>query len=254
MIRILLYASDTCHRSQLPLVTDKILTDFGSCNHAYSRVEKPCDLADMAKRVHPGFFDIIVACIATPQEAGEVFAALKTLRNCGFDASIVIGASSPDLVKQALSVKASGFCQTDDGPDGLKRALAPAAIRALESHSQTIGIRSAAGVCNVRADEIIFAESSKKGSIIHMADGSTPLVRTTLQALFTRLEGTSAFVKAGSSFIVNLANVRLADNGAVIFSDGESIIIPVRARKPFKDTLETYWRNGILPQVAPVQA
>ena len=246
MIRILLYASDTCHRSQLPLVADSILTGFGSCNHAHSRVETPCDLADIARRVHPGFFDIIVACISTVQEADEVFEALATLRNCGFDASIVVGAPSPDLVKQALDVNASGFCQTGDGPEGLKRALAPAATRALERHSQTIGIRSSTGVCNVRTDDVLFAESSKKGSIVHMADGTTMLVRTTLQALFTRLEGTSAFIRTGSSFIVNLANVRLADNGAVIFSNGESIIIPVRARKPFKETLETYTRKGIL--------
>ena len=48
------------------------------------------------------------------------------------------------------------------------------------------------------------------------------------------------FIKAGSSFIVNLDNVRSAGEGSLIFADGETIVVPIRKRKAVKDALDSF--------------
>ena len=110
----------------------------------------------------------------------------------------------------------------------------------LGRRGDVMGLRFDIGVGNVVLDEVVFAESTKKGSVIHLANGGTRLVRSTLQALFDKLAGRGPFEKAGSSFIVNLDNIRSTGDGAVIFSNGESIVVPVRVRKPLADTLRVH--------------
>jgi len=94
-------------------------------------------------------------------------------------------------------------------------------------------------------NDIMFAETSKPGPVIHLSGGRTVSVRGTLQALYDKLYARKAqFLRAGGSFIVNIDNIRTANDDSVIFSSGEAIILPVRARKPVLEALSTWKVRG----------
>ncbi|MGI6221722.1 MAG: LytTR family transcriptional regulator DNA-binding domain-containing protein [Coriobacteriales bacterium] len=238
MIRILTYDGLDSKCGNLRMAVDAVMASLGSRNHGVDRVRTPEDLHETVRKRRSGFFDLLVCCVGT--RADDVFAVLQALREEGESAHIAIIAEEREDVRRALAVGAEAFFLSSEGPDGLRRALSPLAADLISQHDDVIGLRLDEGVGNIVIDEIMFVESSKRGAVIHLADGRTPLVRMTLQALFEKLEGHGAFVKAGSSFIVNLDNVRSLGDGAIVFPDGESIIIPVRVRKPMKDALSEH--------------
>ncbi len=155
----------------------------------------------------------------------------------------------------------AGFLSFSGTHDDFKRMVAERLSGIAKREAQCVTVRASGSVSNVVLDDIQFVESSKKGSIMHISNGETVLVRATLQSLFENLakvagqeKGGSAqglkadpdrpaksfFVMAGSSFIVNLDNVRSAGEGSFVFANGETIIVPIRKRKELKDALAAY--------------
>ena len=243
MIKVLVFDTDQSWHRHLRSAVDAIMTKLGPRSHGLSRAVSPDDLVDIMDRSRRGLFELVVCRIVS--HADETFNALRTIRDADPEIDIVIIADSPEHARRAAEIGVSGYCLTAEGPEGLEHALAPSVARAIERHDKTVGLRSDRGVGNVFLDEIVFAESSKKGALLHLSDGDTLLVRSTLQALCDKLSTRGGFIKAGSSFLVNLDNVRSIGNEAVIFSNGDSIIIPVRMRKPVKEALDAYWdRTG----------
>lgn len=94
-------------------------------------------------------------------------------------------------------------------------------------------------------NDITFVETNKKGPIIHLPNTRTITTRGTLQALYDQLNGIDErFIRAGGSFIVNLDNVRSVGDSSVVFGDGETIILPIRARKPIRDAYTAYLKGA----------
>ena len=239
MIRVVVYDTDASQHRHLRSAVDAAMKKLGSPSHGFSRAVSPEDMVAIVRRARLGLFELIVCRIAS--HPGETFDALRAVREEDQEIDIVIMADSPEHARQAVEVGVSGYCLTAEGPEGLERALAPSLARAIERHGDTIGLRSDKGVGSILIDEIVFAESSRKGAVIHLSDGDTLLVRSSLQALGDKLVAKGSFIKAGSSFLVNLDNVRSIGDGAVIFSNGDSIIIPIRARKPTEGALRAHW-------------
>ena len=142
-------------------------------------------------------------------------------------------------------------------------ALRSMLARALETdtwESQPhVAVRSPGCLDNVSIDDIQFVESSKRGPVIHLPGRQTVTARGTLKALYDGLmqagrqlaqqEGTPLalptwwpYVMVGSSFIVNLDNIAASGKGALVFADGETIIVPVRRRKELENALAAFRR------------
>ncbi len=238
MIRVLTYDAHVSGRSRLRLAVDAALMSFGASNHGITPVSSSADLIETFQRMRRGYFELIVCWIGP--DADEMFDALSAIRRDDESVHIVLIAPDGSFAARALELGVEGFCLEKDGPEGLKRAMERPVAQVLGRRGDVMGLRFDIGVGNVVLDEVVFAESTKKGSVIHLANGGTRLVRSTLQALFDKLAGRGPFEKAGSSFIVNLDNIRSTGDGAVIFSNGESIVVPVRVRKPLADTLRLH--------------
>ena len=241
MIRVLAYDSNRNDRLRLLWAIKAVMKRWGWSSFSVTRSFTPADMVASVKAMRRGFFDIAVCWL--DDEPDSVFDALGEIRSVEPDAQIVIVAEDADCASRAVQVEASGYCLVRQGIDGLMQALSPAVSQAVERHSKAMGLRSSTGVCNVVLDDFLFAESSKKGAIIHMSDGETILVRTALQALFERLSADKRFVKAGSSFIVNLDSICSFGERAAIFHNGESVVLPVRVHKPVKEAFESFCRR-----------
>lgn len=239
MIRVLVSDPGSSRRSKLRHVVDVLVADLGARNYSVSCVGAPEDLATAFSRVRTGFYDVVV-CRIDDECAQRTFEALETVREQDRDVSIIIVAELPDFARDALDVGAEGYSLIKDGSAELANALEKPIGKAMARRNSTIGLKTDRGVGNIVVDDILFAESSKKGAIIHLPADSTMLVRGTLQSLFETLSTTDAFIKAGNSFILNLDNIRSVGEKSVIFANGESVIVPVRSRNPVKDAFRAY--------------
>ena len=238
MIRVLAYDSNKNDRFRLRWAIETVMERCGWRSFSVTRSVAPADMVHSVQAMRRGFFDIIVCWLG--ENPDSVFDALSEICLDEPDVHIVVVAENAESARRAVMVEASGYCQVGQGIDGFMNAMLPAVSQAIERHSGTIGLRSSAGVGNIMLDDFLFAESSKKGAVIHMSDGETILVHNALQALFDRLSADGRFVKAGRSFIINLDCIRSLGDRAAIFLNGESVILPVRVRKPMKEAYESF--------------
>lgn len=238
MIRVLVCDPNPSRKSPLRSAVDAALPELGARNFGSLRVTSSADLRTVVARMREDFFDIIVCKIDDGTQ--DIFDFYREMRARGTTTSLVAVADSSTYAGEAAIAGASGFCLIDEKVDGLKRALGPSVECALERQDGVVGLRSELGVGNVYSDDILFAESSRRGAVLHLPKNRTLLVRLTLQALYARLSSDSRFIKVGGSFIVNLDSVRSVGEKALIFTDGESIIVPVRARKAVRDSYKEH--------------
>jgi len=239
MIRVLVSDPGSGRRSKLRHVVDVLVGELGARNYGVSCVGAPEDLATAFNRVRKGFYDIVV-CRIDDECAQRTFEALERVREQDQDVSIVVVAEKPDFARDALDVGTEGYSLLEGGSAGLAKILEKPVGKAIARRSSTIGLKTDRGVGNIVVDDILFAESSKKGAVIHLPSDNTMLVRGSLQSLFETLSTTDGFIKAGNSFILNLGNIRSVGDKSVIFANGESVIVPVRSRTPVKDAFRAY--------------
>ena len=239
MIRVLAYDARESNRNSLRFGVDGVMASRACKSYSITRVLSPQDLLGIMQRFRPGFVDLIVGVM--DDDPDELLDVLRTIRQENPGTRVALIGSSAEDASRAASVGASGFCLVAQGADGLSNTVGPLVTRAIERHGQTMGLRCDRGTVNVVIDEVMFAESSKKGTIVHLASDETLLVRCALQAFFECVEGYGCFAKAGNSFAINLDSVRTFGDRAVLFANGDSIIVPVRTRKQVKDDLEACW-------------
>ena len=141
--------------------------------------------------------------------------------------------------------------------DDLQRVMRTPFAQTGWDHVPCLTIRTSGQVSNVPATDIQFAESSKRGPVIHLPGNRLVVTRGTLKGLYERLESAwgdqaishdtllkSPFVMAGSSFVVNLDAVVASGQGVLVFADGETIIVPVRKRRDIEQALQDFRTFG----------
>ena len=241
MLRVIVCDQSTSMRRQLRSTISAALDSRGARARGILHADTPADMDALVRRMRPGFFDLAICLIDDPSQFDETLNALVSIRALEQNIAIVIAADRPDYARELVSVGIAGYCLIGDGASGLDAALRLPLQRIFEKRDSVVGLRFDGGVGSIVLDDIMFVEMSKKGAIMHLVSGGTLLVRQTLQALFEKLAACGNFIKVGSSFIVNLENIRLLGEGSIVFPDGESIIVPVRVRKAVKDTVQQYW-------------
>lgn len=107
------------------------------------------------------------------------------------------------------------------------------------------GLLGTEAIQELRDDDMMFAETSDHDQVIHLQNKATVSTRSSSQALFNRLSQDGRFFKAGSSYILNLDNVRSIQGRDVTFVNGEAITVPARSRKELEDAFFDFSFEGI---------
>ena len=89
-------------------------------------------------------------------------------------------------------------------------------------------LRSESGIIFVDPEEIVYAESAGKRSIVHLRDRDVT-VCVLLRELCEMLP--SQFVRANRFYVVNVRHVHEVGRDGILFSTGESVPIPERRVK-----------------------
>ena len=257
MIRVALICADEATRTRVRGAFNRCTQEArlgNTANKAFACVD---DVLATIPLKRGGYIDYVICCI---DSASPSFDGLRAL--CGGHPDIALSIISADPAHASVAYElGADFLLLSGAYDDFKSMVVERLVRIARGKTQRIAVRSSGSVNSVVLDDVQFVESSKKGSVMHLPDGQTVVARATLQSLFSSLcqaagqelgansdepfmdpqrPASCFFVKAGSSFIVNLDNVRSAGEGSFVFADGETIIIPIRKRKALKDALAAY--------------
>lgn len=207
-------------------------------------------LADLMDRMRPDHLDLVLWRIEARDEDAFVVERWSALSALSPRTRLVLASGEATRAHLAFRLAAS-FVLLPCSIDALRVTL-EAPLEEVRSSKELprLAVRSTAGVTCVPLEDIQFVESSKRGPIVHLPSSRTVITRGTLQTLYEQLSLADAnpfgddarrrFAMAGSSFIVNLDNVRASGKGALIFADGETVIVPVRKRRELNEALEAF--------------
>lgn len=237
MKRILVCDTDKATRSKMRSAIENCAAQQHVTNLEVMFASSPASMSSLFEKLRDGLFNAVV-CRWEDEGAEE---ALVQLRTHAPSLPIVIVSTDAENALRAIELDARFFCLAD-GTKGFTQSIGKLIEDIGKSHQEMLAIRSPGGIHNVPLDDVLFAESTKRGPRIHLVGEQVISTRGTLQALADRLQEVSAdrFIKVGGSFVVNLDNVRSFGDAALIFSDGETIIAPVRRRKEVKAIYEAY--------------
>ena len=242
MIRIALYDSNVEESRNLR----RVLRDFAGSKGVFGlgfHVGNSYDaFIDIVQRMQPGFFNVAVVRVSPVGD--EVLPKLSNLLDILAHATpqteVVILSNDANHALDAYEVGAR-FLRVPFDETGFFNTIGKSLLHAAAVDKRPLPVKSGKSVMVLNLNDVMFAETGKRGPIIHLPQGRLVPVQGTLQALFDKLRARSdQFLRAGGSFIVNLDNIRTASDDSVIFSNGEAIILPVRSRKPVIDAFSTW--------------
>ena len=200
-------------------------------------------LLSLLNKLKPNMIDIVICRIDrdTPDtDRDQKTAIIQSLTERSPKTRFILMSSDPD----------DAICAYDTGAlylglpidkEGFYRTIGRTLREVARAKKRPFCIKSSSGVTAMNLNDISFVEISKKGPIIHLPYKETVSTRGTLQTLHGQLNNIDErFIRAGGSFIVNLDNMRTIGDSTVVFGDGETIILPTRARKVIRDVYTNY--------------
>lgn len=204
------------------------------------------DLDRFVRQVRPNLLSLIVCHTDadSDSERESVGNALREISRITPETRLVLSSPSPDNAICAYSIGAQ-FLPLPVDRDGFLRTVGGTIRELATDGKRPFPVKVNKGAVNMNLNDITFAETNKKGPIIHLPNSRTVPTKGTLQALYDQLSSLDdRFIRAGGSFIINLDNVRTIGESSVVFGDGETIILPVRARKPVRDAYTAYLKQA----------
>ena len=236
MIRVAICSEDEQTRLMLRAMTDRLGDRLGVPCLETKQLASLAALEDHLKAVRSGLVDIVV--LHLPDGIPEGTDVADVAAEIGEDRLVIVSPNRLDAAA-AYSLRASFLLDPID-PVYFVRVMRRMFDLVKEKHKKRVVVKSKNGIDSLSYDNILFVETGRNGVVVHLADEQTVALRSSLQALFDGIKSDPRFVKAGSSFVLNLDNVRSFGAGSVIFSGGEAIIIPVRSRRPIRDAFDAY--------------
>ena len=190
--------------------------------------------------VEDQLIDLIVLCDDLAGLSGMQLA--REIRSVDRNVRIVLAANSDDDAYEALQLGVNAYLIKSVACEGMCEVVVGAVIRELiavqEQRDQTIVLRFRDRPRRVNKGDIEYIETADHDQMVHFKNGEKYAIRSSSQALFDQLSHDPRFFKAGSSFIVNLTQVRsFEQDDFARLASGAVVSIPVRLRKSFVEAL-----------------
>lgn len=164
--------------------------------------------------------------------------AARKLRDSGVRTSIFFTTSSMEHAMEAFWVHADGYLHKPFNYEDFCHAMGKIDSQ-LRAEGKTIEVRSERMSLKFRIRDICFAETENHGVGIHSMDGVCR-ANVTMEGLKKMLAEEKSFVTCGRSYLINLSYVDTIDNEVIHMKNGETITIPVRLRKQFREQYQQY--------------
>lgn len=212
---------------------------------AEAQTEVFTSLEDLARRMDSVGFDLVFLDIEMPGVDGIQFG--RALREAGVQTDIIYVSNSEERVFESLSLRPIGFVRKSHfAADMGEAAETFVRERRRSATNRTITLKMSHAMGTFAVDDIAYVEAHRREKIVHLANGRTEEVLTTLDEMGEKL-APYGFFRVHKGFLVNFAHVRqLSPEGFVVGRDvvptGRSKV--AEARRAYMDYLND--KNSIL--------
>ena len=163
-------------------------------------------LEELAKRMDSVGFDLVLLDIEMPGIDGIQFG--RALREIGFGTDIVYVSNSEERVFESLSLRPLGFVRKShfnaDMADAMETFVRE---RRKQGKNRTITLKMAHAMGTFDVDDIAYVEAHRREKVVHLVNGRTEEVLTTLDEMGEKL-APYGFFRVHKGFLVNFAHVR----------------------------------------------
>ena len=214
--------------------------DRGISISVYERAE---NLMDDVFRF--GGFDIYILDIIMPGVSGIQLGV--ELRQSDFDGKILYLTSNREYAIDAFKAKASGYLLKPVQKDELFAALDDVTSTIANRKEKSFIVKTGTGSIKLSFDSILYAELNNKVIIYHLICEDTVesvMIRTAFSSAIEELLRDERFVLCGSSIVVNLYYIAMAESDTLLFKDGSKLYIGRRAGREICSAWSDFWMNG----------
>lgn len=174
----------------------------------------------LAKRMDSVGYDLVFLDIEMPTVDGIQFG--RALREIGFGTDIVYVSNSEDRVFESLSLRPLAFVRkshfAEDMPQAVETFMRE---RRKTTANRTITLKMPHAIATLPIDDIAYVEARRREKIVHLVNGRTEEVVTTLDEMGEKL-APYGFCRVHKGFLINFAHVRQL--GTDSFTVGNDIV------------------------------
>lgn len=173
---------------------------------AEAEMEVFSSVDQLAQRMDSVGFDLVLLDIEMPGVDGIQFG--RALREIGFGTDIIYVSNSEDRVFESLALRPLGFVRKSRFAEDMAGAI-ETFVRARRKHasSRVVTLKMSRAMGTFPVDDIAYVEARRRDKIVHLANGRTEEVLTTLDEMGETL-APFGFCRVHKGFLVNFAHVR----------------------------------------------
>ena len=181
-------------------------------------------------------FDVFVLDVYIGEEMGTALA--RNIRKLGIESPIIFATTSVEHAPEGYETGTLRYLIKPIDPVKLYEALDVAMTSAERLGRHLIKLKTENGVESINAVKIICSEAHAHYQHVTLDGGDQLRVRMTVSELYTLLAQYGGFIRVGSSYIINLRNVKNVSTTELNMYNGISIPIP---RGKHSEIKKAFW-------------
>ena len=169
-------------------------------------------------------FDIFILDVYIGDEMGTTLA--REIRSREIENPIIFLTTSIEHAPQGYETGTLRYLIKPLEPEKFYEAICAAILQADKLHSKLIRLKTENGIENINANNIMYSEAHDHYQYIELDNGNTIKVRTTVSELYATLAKNDGFFRLGSSYIINLRNIKNLTSSEILLYNNKTIPIP----------------------------
>lgn len=185
--------------------------------------------------------DILFLDIYMPGKLGTQVS--KELREMGVKSRIIFLTTSTEYALEAFRVDATQYIVKPARESELADFLDRLFEELDRERKKYVLLPTDDGICRIPVQDIVCCESQRKSQYVYVTDDSRITLHMTMSGVEELLDGFTEFVRAGSSYIVNLAHIESMGRQELLMDDGRIVYLPRGSYPLIKEKYFSYYSD-----------
>ena len=169
-------------------------------------------------------FDIFVLDVYIGNEMGTALA--RSIRSNGIESPIIFLTTSLEHAPQGYEMGTLRYLIKPLNVQKFYEAIDAAILQAEKAVERLVKLKTENGVQRLNANLILYAEAHDHYQYVSLLNGGQIKLRMTVTELYATLVKYGGFIRVGSSYIINLRNIKKVTTSDVLLYNNIKIPIP----------------------------
>lgn len=187
-------------------------------------------------------FDIFVLDVYIGDEMGTVIA--RYIRKAGIESPIIFATTSVEHAPESYEMGTLRYLLKPINPNKFYEAMDVALASAEKIGQRLIKLKTENGVESINASHIVCSEAHAHYQYVTLDGGKQIRVRMTVTELYNHLAQNGGFIRVGSSYIINLRNVKNVSTTDVHMYNNVTVPIPRGKHSEIKNAFWDFQCEG----------